>query len=117
MRYYLRTSTLHFETEYFGKKTARSFVWKVAAPRRIILITYLLTYLLTYLHTYLLTYLLHGAKSFGEANRFAASQEIPRILWNPKVHYRISQVPDTCPYPESEQTSSCPHIPLHEDPS
>ena len=24
-----------------------------------------------------------------EANRFSASQEIPRIVWNPKVHFRV----------------------------
>jgi len=38
---------------------------------------------------YLLTHSLTEQSPSWESNRFAASQEIPRILWNPKVHYRI----------------------------
>jgi hypothetical protein len=38
--------------------------------------------------TYLLTYSMEQSTSW-EANRFAASEEIPRILWNTKTHCRI----------------------------
>jgi hypothetical protein len=41
---------------------------------------------------YLLTYSMEQSPSW-EANWFAASQEIPRVLWNPKVHYRTHNMP------------------------
>jgi len=53
-------------------------------------------YLLTKLLTYLITYSMEQSPSW-EANRFSASQEISRILWNPKVHYRIHKCPPPVP--------------------
>ena len=32
-----------------------------------------------------------------KTNRFAGSQEIPRILWNPKFHYDFNKSPPTVP--------------------
>jgi hypothetical protein len=53
-----------------------------------------------------------------EANRFSASQKIPRILRNPKVHCRIHKFPPPAPIlskldPVHTPTSHCPKINLN----
>jgi len=56
----------------------------------------------------LLTYSTQHSPSW-EANLFSASQEIPRILWNPKVRYRIHKTPPPVLVPSHINPFHCPH--------
>ena len=81
-------------------------------------ITYLLTHSLTLLLACLLACLLaHSIQQSppSESNQFSASLEIPRILCNRKVHYRIQNIPPPFPilthiYPVRALTSHFPQI-------
>ena len=75
----IRTAAIWRYLPSTNRSFRRSALWKVDRRRCKVDITYLLTYSLTH----------SMQQSPWEANRFAASQEIPRIIWNPKVHYCI----------------------------
>jgi len=55
-----------------------------------------ITWLVQSFQLLLLTYSTEQSPSW-EANRFSASQEIPRTVLNPKVHYRIHKCPPPVP--------------------
>jgi hypothetical protein len=57
----------------------------------------------------LITYLLHEQSPSSEANRFAASQ-IPHILRNPKVHYRIHKCSPPVPIVSQLYPIHTPHL-------
>ena len=59
--------------------------------------------------TYLLTYSMEQSPSW-ETNLFAVSQEIPCILWNPNVYYRIHNCPPLLPILSQLHPSPYPHI-------
>ena len=73
-------------------------------------------YVTILLLTCLLSYLLHAAESSWEANRSSASQEIPRILWTSKVHYRTHKCPPPVPLLsqlDPDHTSSTHFLKIH----
>jgi hypothetical protein len=54
------------------------------------------------------TYLLHEAAAFLTANRSSTSQDIPLIIWNPKVHYRTYKCP--LPVPNLSTALHCQYL-------
>ena len=61
------------------------------------------------IHVWLHTYLLPEQSPSWEANRFSASEEIPCIWWNLKVHNRIHKCPPPVPILSQLDPDHTPH--------
>ena len=59
-------------------------------------------------HRTVLTYSMEQCPPW-QANRFSFSQEIPRILWNPKVHYRVYKCRPSVPVLSQINSVHAPH--------
>jgi hypothetical protein len=101
---YLLTSFLNYFLPYFLPSLLPSFLPYLLTSLLPSLLPYFLPYLLPYFLPYLLTSFLPSLLTYlftystvqspsWAANRFAASQEIPCISRNPKVHYRTHKRP------------------------